>query len=79
MASSVVRLLSLLLVALSLGLSLARLLELPNKINLCVEDYFTVQSIYRGWALLGLSCSASSFYAACNDTLARQIPEPLRA
>src|SRR5688500_8149416 len=53
MASSVVRLLSLLLVALSLGLSLARLFELPNKINLCVEDYFTVQNIYRRWALLG--------------------------
>lgn len=49
----VVRFLSLLFVALTLGPSLAHLFELPNKINLSVEDYFTVQNVYRGWALLG--------------------------
>lgn len=33
--------------------SVAHLLELPNKIELSRADYFTVQQIYRGWALLG--------------------------
>lgn len=45
--------LSLLFVALALGPSLAHLLELPNKIGLSREAYFTVQQIYRGWAYLG--------------------------
>jgi hypothetical protein len=45
---------SLLFVALALGPSAAHLLELLNKIDLPVEDYFTVQQIYRGWALLGI-------------------------
>jgi hypothetical protein len=29
------------------------LFELPNKIRLSQEQYFTVQGIYRGWALFG--------------------------
>lgn len=41
-------------VALSLAPALAHLLELPNKIGLGRDDYFTVQQIYRGWALLGI-------------------------
>jgi hypothetical protein len=28
--------------------------ELPNKIHLAQEQYFTVQQIYRGWALFGV-------------------------
>ena|SRR5688572_9594732 len=44
---------SVLLVALALGPSLAHLLELPNKIGLPAQDYLTVQQIYRGWAWLG--------------------------
>lgn len=40
--------------ALALGPAMAHLLELPNKIGLSAEDYFTVQGIYRGWALLGI-------------------------
>jgi hypothetical protein len=40
--------------ALALGPSLAHLLELLNKISLEREQYFTVQGIYRGWALLGI-------------------------
>lgn len=31
----------------------AHLLELPNKLGLSQEAYFTVQGIYRGWALAG--------------------------
>lgn len=37
-----------------LGPSFAHLLELPNKISLERDAYFLVQSIYRGWALLGI-------------------------
>jgi len=40
--------------ALALGPALAHLFELPNKIGLSKDDYFTVQQIYRGWNLLGL-------------------------
>ena len=43
-----------LFVALALGPSAAHLLELPNKIDLPRDAYFTVQAIYRGWALLGI-------------------------
>jgi hypothetical protein len=32
----------------------AHLFELPNKIGLAEEEYFVVQSIYRGWALFGI-------------------------
>jgi hypothetical protein len=45
---------SFLFAALALGPALAHLLELPNKIGLARYDYFTVQQIYRGWALLGI-------------------------
>jgi len=48
-----IRFLSLLFVALALAPSAAHLLELPNKIGLPRDAYFTVQQIYRGWALLG--------------------------
>lgn len=54
MARDTARFLSLLFVALALGPSLAHLLELLNKIGLPREEYFVVQQIYRGWALLGL-------------------------
>lgn len=39
--------------ALALGPALAHLLELPNKIGLPRDAYFTVQQIYAGWNLLG--------------------------
>jgi hypothetical protein len=32
----------------------AHLFALPNKINLSESDYFIAQSVYRGWALLGI-------------------------
>jgi hypothetical protein len=41
------------LTALALVPAGAHILELPNKISLSQEQYFTVQGIYRGWALLG--------------------------
>ena len=41
------------LTALALVPSAAHLFELPHKISLPQEQYFVVQSIYRGWALFG--------------------------
>ncbi len=32
----------------------AHFFELPNKIHLAQEQYFTVRQIYRGWALFGV-------------------------
>jgi hypothetical protein len=37
----------------------AHLLELANKIGLEEQAYFTVQGIYRGWALLGIVLCAA--------------------
>ena len=54
MAIKIVWFVSLLLLVLALGASLAHLFELPNKIRLDRKDYLTVQQIYRGWALLGV-------------------------
>lgn len=48
------RFLALLFAALALAPALAHLLELPNKIGLSRDEYFTVQQIYSGWALLGI-------------------------
>ena len=45
---------SMMLNALALLPGGAHLLELPNKIHLSESDYFITQSIYRGWALLGI-------------------------
>jgi hypothetical protein len=44
---------AILLTALALVPSGAHLFELPNKIDLPEQAYFTVQGIYRGWALFG--------------------------
>src|SRR3546814_19968752 len=41
-------------VALALGPALAHLFALPNKIDLDEAQYFTVQQVYAGWALLGI-------------------------
>ena len=40
--------------ALTLTPSGAHLFALPNKINMSQAEYFTAQSIYSGWALLGI-------------------------
>jgi hypothetical protein len=37
----------------------AHLSELPHKIALSQQDYFVVQSIYRGWALFGIVICAA--------------------
>lgn len=53
--TNVLRLVSLLLVAISMSAGLAHVFELPHKIMLDRADYLTVQQIYRGWALLGIA------------------------
>jgi predicted anti-sigma-YlaC factor YlaD len=47
------------LTALSLVPGGTHLFELPNKIGLSQEHYFTVQSIYRGWAMFGIPIIAA--------------------
>jgi ribose/xylose/arabinose/galactoside ABC-type transport system permease subunit len=54
MTAKIAYFLSLLFAALAMAPAFAHLLELTNKINLPREQYFTVQQIYRGWALLGI-------------------------
>jgi hypothetical protein len=50
----VVQFLALMFFALALVPSGAHLFTLLNKIDLARDQYFVVQSIYRGWALFGL-------------------------
>jgi len=50
-----IQFLAVVLTALVLVPSGAHLFELPNKINLAENDYFIVQSIYRGWSLFGIA------------------------
>lgn len=54
MAQRILYFLALFLTALLLGPALAHLLELPNKLPLGRDDYFVVQQIYAGWALLAV-------------------------
>lgn len=53
MTTSVVHFLAIVLTALAMVPGGAHLLELPAKIGMDREAYFTVQQIYRGWALSG--------------------------
>ena len=55
MSLRLVQFLAIILTALSLVPAGAHLFELPNKIGLAQEAYFTVQGIYRGWALFGFA------------------------
>jgi hypothetical protein len=53
MALKLVLFLAVILTALCLVPAGAHFFELPNKIGLAQDQYFIVQSIYRGWALFG--------------------------
>ena len=53
-ALKTVQFLAVILTALALVPAGAHFFELPNKIGLPQEQYFTVQNIYRGWALFGV-------------------------
>jgi hypothetical protein len=54
MGLRVMQFLAVVLTALALVPVGAHLAELPNKIGLAQDAYFTVQGIYRGWALFGV-------------------------
>lgn len=54
MVLPVIRVLAVLLTALELVPAGAHLFELPNKIGLSRDAYFTVQGIYNGWAMVGV-------------------------
>jgi uncharacterized membrane protein len=49
-----IRFLSVILTALALVPAGAHLFELPSKLGLSQEQYFTVQRLYRCWALFGI-------------------------
>lgn len=53
--------------ALLLGPALAHALELPHKIDLTRDEYFTVQQLYSGWSSLGvlLSVQMTGLLAVC--------------
>ncbi len=45
---------ALMLTAIAMGLALAHLFELPNKIDISAADYLVVQRNYDNWSLIGL-------------------------
>jgi hypothetical protein len=55
MAVKTVQFLAVVFTALALVPAGAHLFELPNKIGLDQNAYFTIQAIYRGWALFGIA------------------------
>lgn len=54
MAARIAQFFAIVLTSLALVPSGAHFFELPNKIGLAQDQYFTVQGSYRGWALFGL-------------------------
>src|SRR4051794_39537613 len=55
----------------------AHLLELPNKLPLDEPSYMVVQSIYRGWALLGVILIAATAANAGAAILVRRQTMPM--
>jgi hypothetical protein len=68
--------LALVLTALALVRAGAHLFELPNKIGLGQDDYFVVQGIYRGWALLGIAVFGALGANLAAALLVRRQPGP---
>ncbi|WP_428490221.1 hypothetical protein [Rhodopila sp.] len=67
MGVKIVQFAAIILTALALVPFGAHLLELHNKIGLDRDHYMTVQSIYRGWALLGvvlIGAALANFFLA---------------
>ena len=62
---------SIILVAVSMAATWAHLREMPAKLTLSRNDYFTVQQIYRGWAYLGIVIFAALATTATLAVLAR--------
>lgn len=64
--------------ALALGAALAHALELPAKIDMSREDYFTVQRIYAGWSRLGFLLAIQLAGMLAVAVLYRRQPKVLR-
>lgn len=76
MTLRLVQFLAILISALALIPSGAHLAALPNKIDLPQAEYFTVQGIYYGWAILGFLWFAALAMNALLAILVRQQPWP---
>lgn len=70
--TNVLRLLSVVLVALSMAGGFAHLYALPNKIDLPVDEYFIAQQVYRGWALIGIAIFAALLSTTAVAVLVRR-------
>ncbi|MEJ1159986.1 DUF1772 domain-containing protein [Prosthecomicrobium sp. N25] len=70
-------LVALMATALALGAALAHAYELPNKIGLDREAYFTVQRIYAGWNRLGFVLLIQLLSLAATAVLWRREPPVL--
>jgi hypothetical protein len=57
-----------------MGAALAHLLELPHKINLARDDYFTVQQLYQGWAYLGILIAIALLSTLALTIMVRHTP-----
>ncbi len=76
--SRTVRFVAILLTALALVPAGAHLFELPNKMPLGRDAYFTVQQIYRGWALFGAVLIGAVLAHAVAALAARRAGVPAR-
>lgn len=63
--------------AVCLGPALAHLFELPNKMELDRDSYFTVQAIYRGWNLFAFGLLVQFASIAAFIVLSRRTGELL--
>jgi cytochrome bd-type quinol oxidase subunit 2 len=72
MALKTLQFAAIVLVALSLVPGGAHLIELPGKIGLDREQYFTVQQIYRGWALSAIPLLGALLATLALTILSRQ-------
>ena len=69
-----VRFFAVILTALALVPAGAHFFELPNKIRLSQEQYFTVQGIYRSWALFGFVLLGAIGANLVHAILIRDVP-----
>jgi hypothetical protein len=69
-----IRFFAVILTALALVPAGAHFFELPNKITLSQEQYFTIQGIYRGWALFGFVLFGAIGANLVNAILSRDEP-----
>lgn len=76
MAFKITQFVAIVLAVLALVPAGAHLFELPHKIGMTQEQYFTVQAIYRGWALFGIPLIGAIVAAAVLAIMLRDQPLP---